>query len=178
MQRDEPDDFGADPSELNPGVKRGHERSSAFPDLGAIGGGRPSPWVVPQSDRDEIASKLAGCLTEAIAEFLECAERRLLHHSDGVRVDMLGGLESQRANVESLVKMFAEQLQQQQVTLSFFREELNTVRGMLNRHTEAIVSLSEAQAHQVALLHQLVDVLRGMAHPVPPAGISAKAGAR
>ncbi len=132
------------------------ERTSSAP----VAGDRVGLRVVSPGVREQAAHQLAASLTGAVAEFLLDAEKQALNRAERVHASTLDDLERQRASVESLIAMFADRLQQQEVGLSSVHEELEGALARLDWHAEAIRSLDEAQAYHVALLGQLLDVLR------------------
>ena len=115
--------------------------------------------VVPLRDREQIASQLAASLTDAFSQVLLNAERRTLNQSDKVRATMLDDLERQRANIESLIGLFAERLRQQEDTLAVLKEQVAGASARLDRQAEGIRSLSETQEQNAQLFRQFLDVL-------------------
>jgi hypothetical protein len=122
-------------------------------------GDRLRPHAVLARDRDQAAVQLAASLTDAIAQYLLFAERRVLNQADKIRASMLVDLERQRASVESLIGLFAERLRQQE-DLSSLQESIAIPNERLDRHADAIRSLSEVQSHHTALLGQVREVLK------------------
>ena len=132
------------------------QRTSSAPVAGDTVGLR----VVSAGVREQTARQLAASLTGAVAEFLLDTEKQALNRAESVRASVLDDLERQRASVEKLIGMFADRLQQQEAGFSSLQQELEGVMARLDRHTEAIRYLDEAQARHVALLSQLLDVFR------------------
>lgn len=153
-----------------------HPREEQTPKASPAGD-RPGPRAVSPREREQAAAQLAAALTGALAEFILDAERQVLNRADRVRASTLDDLERQRTNVESLIGMFAERLRQQEEGLSSLHSELEEAIERLSRHADVIRFLSEAQAHQAALLGQLLAVLRQLAKTIgsPPAHPEARA---
>ena len=124
-----------------------------------MAGDRLRPHAVLARDRDQAAVQLAASLTDAIAQYLLFAERRVLNQADKIRASMLVDLERQRASVESLIGLFAERLRQQE-DLSSLQELIAVPNERLDRHANAIRTLSEVQSHHAALLGQVREVLK------------------
>jgi hypothetical protein len=115
--------------------------------------------VVSPRDREQSAARLATSLNDAFAECLLSAERRVLDRADRVRASMLDDLERQRANIESLISLFAERLRRQEEGLSSSQEMIARSNQRLEAHADAIRSVSDAQARQANLLSQILEVL-------------------
>jgi hypothetical protein len=137
-----------------------HEAQAAAP---LPAGNWPGPRAVLPREREQAAAQLAAGLTGAVAQFLLDAEKQVLNRADRARASTLDDLERQRDNVQKLIGMFAERLRQQEELHASLQEEFESVLDRLNRHAAALRSLSETQAHQAALLGQILDVLRRLA---------------
>ena len=72
----------------------------------------------------------------------------------------LDDLERQRASVERLMGLFAERLGQHEDTLSTLQEDSSEAVERLDRQAEAIRSISQAQAQQMALVKQILELLK------------------
>ena len=128
--------------------------------------------VVSPRDREQSAARLATSLHDAFAEYLLSAERRVLDRADRVRASTLDDLERQRANIESLISLFAERLRRQEEGLSSAKELIARSEKRLEAHAEAIRSVNDWQARQAILLGQILEVLLqlgGRAGPPPVA---------
>ena len=104
----EDEELGADLGSLiqRPGTvekSRDEQRTSVASAMGDRLGLR----AVSSRDREQAVRLLAANLTAALAQFLLDAERQVLNRAESVRASTLADIERQRANVESLIGMFA-----------------------------------------------------------------------
>jgi len=158
MSWDEPS--GSDLKSVNQNLARGEagDRDDQ-PSEAATVGNRLRPRALLPRDREQAAVQLAASLTDAVVQYLLFAERRVLNQADKIRASMLVDLERQRASVESLIGLFAERLRQQE-ELSSMQELIAVPNERLDRHADAIRSLSEVQSRQTAMLSQVHEILK------------------
>ena len=122
---------------------------------------RPRLISIRETDRDAVEP--AANVTDALAQYLLSAERRVLQQAEKVRASMLDDLERQRASVESLCALFADRLRQQEEGLSALRTELEVAIERLDRQADLLRLLNEAQGRDAALWCQVLDVVRQLA---------------
>jgi hypothetical protein len=118
------------------------------------------PHLVSPREPEKDAAQLAATLVEGFESYLLNAERRVLNQTDQVCVSLLDDFERQRASVESLIGVLAERLGQQDKDLSALQRELRKATERLDRQAEAIRSVSYAQGQQIALVKQILGLLK------------------
>lgn len=118
------------------------------------------PHLISPPERERDAARLAGAVGDAFTQYLLNAEKRILNQTDKVRASMLDDIERQRANVESLIGLFAERLRQQEDGLSAVQRDSIEADERLDRQAEAIRSISQTQAQQMALVKQILELLK------------------
>jgi hypothetical protein len=126
------------------------------------------PRVVPLRDRKRPASQLAEELVENLAKSLSKAESSVLEWVEKVLAALWEDVERQRSSTGSLVGIVAERLRHQEETLSSLQKTTQENVDRLDRHTEMIRSITEAQASHATMLGQLLEVLRLLRAAVQP----------
>lgn len=145
-----------------------------------VAGERLGPRVVWPRDREQAAVRLAASLTEAVADFLLDAEKLVSLRADKIRASTLEDLERQRANVESLIGLFADRLREHEESVSSLKAEVAGLRSRLDSHAEALRSLDAIQARNSIAFSQVLEVVRHLAAALenpPPALAQPKSSA-
>ena len=119
--------------------------------------------LVASGARERDAAGAASKVTEALAQYLLCAEQRVMNQTEYMCVSVLDELERHRASTESLISLFADRLRQQEEGLNGFRTELGVAIARLDRQADLIRSLNEAQGRDTALWRQFLEVIRHLA---------------
>jgi hypothetical protein len=126
------------------------------------------PRLVTHTETDRPAVRLASGLMDALVKYLIAVEEQILSETTKVIDPLQQEVEEIRHNVAGLTGPLYTQLEQQQEELASSRKLMDGIVGRLDRQRDALLSLSEAQERQGALLQQLVHTLIRLA---PLAGV-------